>query len=185
MLHKSNYHNDIDLAALHVFGLSALNYSIAGTIFVQLQKRCSLAAKIERTKYKKVKRLIFSGAHVGFTVKNQKDNTDPRIFRTVVYNSEPGFNTANGKFVCHHSGMYLFTATVIRSSGTAEVYCWINVNGSDNVLAIASDYRGHHSGSATLVVHLNVGDEVYLAKCKGNMDTSTSFSGALIKPDPN
>lgn len=128
-------------------------------------------------------------AHVGFTVKNPKANTNPQTFQTAVYNSEPGFNTATGKFVCQHPGMYLFTATVIRDDETNEASCHITVNGSTKLRVLAnnnnSDREGFPSGSGTLVVHLNTGDEVYLSYCSGSsyMYRESSFSGILIQPD--
>ena len=131
--------------------------------------------------------VVFSGARVGFTVKYPKDNTNPRIFQTVVYNSE-GFNTATGKFVCQYSGMYLFTTTVIRKTGAGEARCSISVNGANKVSAIANNYNGissaYPSASVTLVVHLTTGDEVYLADCSTKyIYDESSFSCVLIRPD--
>ena len=132
--------------------------------------------------------VVFSGAHVGFTVKRPKDNTDPRIFQTVVYNSEPGFNTATGKFVCHHPGIYLFTTTVTRNPGIGEARCSISVNGANKIQAIANNLHGitpaYPSASVTLIVHLKTGDEVYLAACSAHyISSESSFSGVLIRPD--
>ena len=133
--------------------------------------------------------VVFSGAHVGFTVKGPKDNTDPRIFQTVVYNSE-GFNTATGKFVCHHPGMYLFTTTVVRNTGAREARCSISVNGVNKITAYANNRNpraitlAYPSASVTLVVYLKTGDEVYLAACSANyINSESSFSGVLIRPD--
>ena len=132
--------------------------------------------------------VVFSGAHVGFTVKYPKDNTDPRIFQIVVYNSEPGFNTATGKFVCQYPGIYLFTTTVMRNPGAREAYCSISVNGANKITTYANNRNGitssYPSASVTLVVHLKTGDEVYLADCSAKyIHSESSFSGVLIRPD--
>ena len=136
---------------------------------------------------------VFSGAHIGFTVTRPNDNTDPRIFRTVVYNSEPGFNTATGIFVCRHLGMYLFTATIMREPGFIEASCYIRVIGSNKSRVVANmdkmdsrHYKGYPSSSATLVVHLNVGDDVCLTACsETDMHSESVFAGVLIQPDLN
>lgn len=125
-----------------------------------------------------------AGAHVGFTVTGLNDNTDP--FYTVLYNSEQGFNTATGKFVCQSPGMYLFTATVVRKNTTNEASCYMTVNGSTKlrVFAYNSTRSGYPSGSGTLVAHLSTGDEVYLLGClRSNLYSESSFSGILIQPD--
>ena len=132
--------------------------------------------------------VLFSGAHVGFTVTAPVDNTDPRIFQTVIYNSETGFNASTGIFVCRHSGLYLFTVTVIREPGINEADCFISVNGSEKLRVFANDNKapnmGFPSASGTLVVHLSTGDEVYLTRCSGTyMLSVSSFSGILIQPD--
>ena len=86
--------------------------------------------------------------------------------------------------------MYIFTATVIREPGPSEASCFIKVNGSGKIRVLANNYnapnKGYPSGSATLVIHLNAGDEVYLSFCSGTyMYSSSSFSGVLIQPDAN
>ena len=114
-------------------------------------------------------------------------NTDPRIFLTVLYNSESGFNTGTGKFVCRHPGLYLFTATVIRVEGYTEATCYISVNGSEKLRVFANNNNspsGFPSASGTLVVKLSALDEVYLTSCSGiKMYSGSSFSGILIQPD--
>ena len=130
------------------------------------------------------------GAQVGFTVRYPKENTDPRIFKTLVYNSIPGFNMATGKFVCQHPGMYLFTATIIREEGIGVAFCNIRVNAQNRIQVIANNVNspssGYPSGSATLVVRLSAGDEVYLSHCSGtHIFSDSSFSGVLIRPDVN
>ena len=130
------------------------------------------------------------GPQIGFTVRYPKDNTDPRIFQTLTYNSEQGFNMATGKFVCQHPGMYLFTATIIREEGIGVAYCNIRVNAENRIQVIANNVNspssGYPSGSATLVVHLSAGDEVFLSHCSGtHIFSDSSFSGVLIQPDVN
>ena len=108
---------------------------------------------------------------MGFTVQTPTDNTDPRIFQTSVYNSGSGFNMATGKFVCQHPGMYLFTATIIRKDGTYEVRCYIYHNKTTKLRVFANNNNsdaGFPSGSGTIVIHLTMGDEVYLGGCSGD-----------------
>ena len=85
--------------------------------------------------------------------------------------------------------MYIFTATVIRNPGTSTAMCYINVNGSNKILAYASNDNTrsiYPSGSGTLVIHLNAGDEVYLSSCTGTyVYSQSSFSGVLVQPDAN
>ena len=96
---------------------------------------------------------------------------------------------ATGKFVCQHPGIYLFSATVNRMPGHEVVGCEISVNGSKKIRAFANakdQSTEFPSGSTTLVVHLNVGDEVYLTSCTtgtSRFGSETSFSGVLIQPD--
>ena len=126
--------------------------------------------------------LVFVGSHVGFTIRVPRDSTDPRIFDTVVYNSAAGFDMASGKFVCQRPGTYLFTSTIIRNDVGGDALCDITVNGTRLLRVIAP--TGYFSGTGSLVIHLSIGDEVYLSVCSSAaVHRDSSFSGVLIQPD--
>ena len=192
-LHETNKIHSEQLATcerLMTETQSALGDAIARLNETEIELReTSSSLKDVKTRTRELEQRKTTYAQVGFTVTYPKDNSDPRIFQKVVYNSGSGFNIATGKFVCQHAGIYLFTATLIRESSTNWIRCCISVNGSSTLWVHASDSSsrsGNPSASGTLVVHLDPGDEVYLQDCsEQHIDSWSSFGGVLIQRDAN
>ena len=137
----------------------------------------------------------FTSPFVGFTV-HQPDSTLPNISSTVIvfekvaYNEMECFDTASGKFVTQFPGFYMFTLTIVRDVWPHQASCFICVNKDNNedctIRAVANNADtiedNHPSGTATLVVQLDAGNEVYVSQCNSveSIHQWSSFSGALI-----
>jgi hypothetical protein len=76
-----------------------------------------------------------------------------------------GYSYRRGHFTAPKSGIYIFSLTVtILPDTKAPVIAAIEKNG--NILAKATSYGSvnYHQGSVTIVVELNVGDEIKVIK---------------------
>ena len=136
---------------------------------------------------------------MGFTV-YRPDSTLPQsdftvlTFENVAYNHENCFDEASGKFVSQYPGLYLFTVTIVKDNAYYQTCCSLCFKkgfGEDcklRVLANNGDVSNINfsSGTNTLVVHLDVGDEAYVSKCDPiiAIHQISSFSGVLIQSDP-
>ena len=137
----------------------------------------------------------FTAPLVGFTV-YQPDSTLPDISTTVIvfekvaYNEMECFDTVSGKFVTQFPGIYMFTLTIVKTMQIYQTTCFICVNKDYNedctIQALANNADttdgNYPSGTGTLVVHLDAGDEVYVSQCNpvDGIHRFSSFSGALI-----
>ena len=138
---------------------------------------------------------MITGLQIGFTVTNPSVKTNPLVFQTVKYNSEEGYDTSTGKFVCSYPGIHVFIATImVKSVVDATTSCYIYLNDEQKVYVLSTNQNSadiHYvPGTNSFVTYLNVGDEVYMSSCVGtmrgrnwaNMDVSTTFSGFLVNP---
>ena len=66
---------------------------------------------------------------IGFTIAAPIVMSSPAVFQTDIYNSEGGYNTKTGKFVCRNPGIHVFILTITASSvvdGHAGCYIYVN-----------------------------------------------------------
>lgn len=107
---------------------------------------------------------------IGFTVGTPDKSSGSILKYKVVYLNKGGdYNQSTGVFTCRIPGLYSFTATMFKTPGGSESYCYFNVN-TRQYMAVSSGIHqtdGYLSGSQTSVFMLKVGDRVYLSTCGG------------------
>ncbi|XP_060586430.1 complement C1q-like protein 3 [Ruditapes philippinarum] len=122
---------------------------------------------------------------IGFTVGTPDTSSVSILKYKVVYLNEGGdYNQSTGVFTCRIPGLYSFTATMFKTPGGRESYCYFYVN-NHKYMPVSSgthDTSDNMSGSKTFVFMLKVGDRVYLSNCGGIDLTNqqSSFSGFLV-----
>ncbi|XP_062579465.1 complement C1q-like protein 2, partial [Saccostrea cucullata] len=97
---------------------------------------------------------------------------------------------SEGSFICQTPGLYAFTFHGLTANNWG---LWVEMMKNDEL--IASIYAYTHNGYAdagnTAILHLNVGDKVYLKGHQGSNQTMygsadqiyTTFTGELLHPD--
>ncbi|XP_042200239.1 complement C1q-like protein 2 [Callorhinchus milii] len=111
-------------------------------------------------------------------------------FDDVVTNIGNHYEASTGKFTCTVPGIYFFTYHVLMRGGDG-VSMWADLckNGQVRASAIAQDAdQNYDYASNTVILHLDVGDEVYVkldgGKVHGgNNNKYSTFSGFIIYPD--
>ncbi|XP_045174427.2 complement C1q-like protein 2 [Mercenaria mercenaria] len=107
-------------------------------------------------------------------------------FENVITNIGNAYSQTTGIFHCPISGLYLFTGNIL-----SDAVGFISMGIYQNGRLIARPYTGagvheHESGSDTVVVHANVGDEIYAKDLGGSsvyLDQYSLFTGVLLKAD--
>ncbi|XP_033758911.1 C1q-related factor-like [Pecten maximus] len=108
------------------------------------------------------------------------------VFDTVVTNVGDCYSGHTGAFTCCKSGTYLFSWTIITSGGQ-RVNTELMMNSSSIATNRAGDQNYHATGSMSAVIHLHIGDEVWI-RVKYRVPANTyilgektsSFTGVLI-----
>lgn len=89
------------------------------------------------------------------------------------------YNVSDGKFHCQHSGLYIFATTIITVTEYLPVY--IMKNGVSVGYTYGYKSTSGNSFSTTVVINLNVGDEVWIKVGKiATIDGWSLFAGARI-----
>nr|XP_022305496.1 uncharacterized protein LOC111112346 [Crassostrea virginica] len=144
-------------------------------------------AKIERSKLQNIsletehlKALTKNDTAVGFTTKlSGSYNSSNSIIRgyNILYN---GGNAYNGTvFTCPSAGLHLFQVTLLTSSIAKGI--WIYKNSNELTLAYSGNTQWN-GASASAVVWLEVGDQVYL-RSHGSplpLDPYSAFMGVKV-----
>jgi hypothetical protein len=82
-------------------------------------------------------------------------------FDHVITNAGSGFDPVSGIFRPPVSGLYFFTVVIMSHAGE-DIETQIVKNGTPLLNAYSGDSTTWNQGSQTTVVHLNVGDDVYI-----------------------
>lgn len=113
-------------------------------------------------------------------------------FNTLLSNYSMGFNTATYTFTCQHSGLYLFSTTLVNYYYWNKLGARIVKDGQPISSSVYLDNyaREWNQGSVSSVVHCGKGERVWVEssrKCKlhGGIETEsyTQFSGTLLQID--
>ncbi|KAL4228791.1 Caprin member 2 [Mactra antiquata] len=132
--------------------------------------------------------------NVAFTVILTKRLTNLGLNQNVIFNEVEtnignAYNSHHGVFLAPLAGTYVFHVTIFATSNE-ETWCKIVVNGNNKVDVYAYSNVGHSdTGSQSLVVHLNQGDDVAIQNGRagdnvyGDYNTWTTFSGFLLRSD--
>ncbi|XP_062603172.1 collagen alpha-1(X) chain-like [Saccostrea cucullata] len=125
---------------------------------------------------------VKNSTDIGFTARLGGTYSRSDIIKA--YNS-PIFNYGNAYngsvFTCPIQGLYLFQVSLI--SNTAGDGVFIYKNGHQLILAYTSERsQGLNSGSVSLVINLDIGDQVYLLPNSGSLrvDGESVFTGVKI-----
>lgn len=121
------------------------------------------------------------------TTLSSPGNLRPLIFDAIFMNEGNGYNHHMGVFTAPRTGLYVFTWT-IRANGGAYFNTQLLVNGLMYGSMYTRDYYYSNSNSATEVVHVAVGNSVYVrtgptgnsGTIISNYDGYSTFSGWTI-----
>ena len=113
------------------------------------------------------------------------------LFYSVKNNYGSGYSSSTGKFTCSHPGLYYFSTSLIKPRTTPPVdriLCYIYKNTSSLVETFIDPTdddtdKGTYETSAFIVVHLTLGDQVYVKCNVGKLSMDSSFSGFLVQSD--
>lgn len=107
------------------------------------------------------------------------------VFERVITNIGQAYSSQTGVFTAPVDGIFLFTTTLLTENNK-EIWCYVMLNGKDVARINERGTDGRHgSGSQTVILQLNEGDEVdvrnskYLFALQGG--AYGSFAGFLIK----
>lgn len=104
------------------------------------------------------------------------------VFSNVVTNVGGGYYPTNGTFICPVPGLYMFHVNVVTSTpGTANIV----KNGKIVIRAYSGANPDNSDGqwdgdTATVVLQLNTGNQVYVTNSGLTVDGDSDFSGVLI-----
>ncbi|KAM6905677.1 complement C1q tumor necrosis factor-related protein 6 [Xenentodon cancila] len=112
------------------------------------------------------------------------------VFDTVFVNLDGHFNMFDGKFVCRIPGIYFFNVN-IHTWNFKETYLHIMQNNTERAIVYAQPSDRSIMQSQSLMLQLELGDEVYIRLYKrerenavysDDVDIYITFNGYLIKP---
>ena len=111
-------------------------------------------------------------------------------FDSVKINYGSGYSSSTGKFTCSHPGLYYFSTSLIKLKDSTTPVDWIYCSIYKNTSALVKTEtdptegdtdKGSYETSAFLVVHLSLGDQVYVMCTFGKLSYDSSFSGFLVQ----
>jgi len=106
-------------------------------------------------------------------------------FENVRLNLGHSFHPQHGLFYAPRAGVYLFAASLLTNNGE-ELHAAITVNGQNVAILYGHGDSGRHDqGSQTVLLHLDVDDEVYIRNIDAVNDFVygngySTFSGILL-----
>ncbi|XP_061568265.1 complement C1q tumor necrosis factor-related protein 6 [Cololabis saira] len=113
------------------------------------------------------------------------------VFDTVFVNLDGHFNMFDGKFLCRIPGIYFFNVN-IHTWNFKETYVHIMQNETERVIVYAQPSDRSIMQSQSLMLQLELGDEVYVRLYKrerenaiysDDVDIYITFNGYLVKPN--
>ena len=107
------------------------------------------------------------------------------IFPETKLNIGNDYDTTTGQFTCRYPGIYVFSVNLYCSDAGNRVKCHIMKNRGTVSFANTPSFAKWLEGSGSTIVHLELGDKVYVGSCVGadNILDRTTFNGFLLQAD--